>query len=121
MIGNQRGIGERHIDMTTSRRFLLALLAGVVVLAAACGDSDETISASGGGADAPGVDGREFWSVDVTENGSPRELVEGTRITLRFDGDQLGASAGCNSIHWDRIDTTLTKWASASSRLAGRV
>ncbi|HLA16924.1 MAG TPA: META domain-containing protein [Candidatus Limnocylindrales bacterium] len=49
-------------------------------------------------ATAPGgsLDGREFLSTSVTEGGVIRQLVPGTRISLRFDDDQIGASAGCN-------------------------
>lgn len=46
----------------------------------------------------PELDGHEYWSTAVTEDGSPRPLVEGTRIQLRFDEGRIGASAGCNSI-----------------------
>lgn len=97
--GNQVAARERLIDMTTARRSLFVpILMLLALVAAACGDSDETISA-GGSTDAPiGLDGREFWSVDVTENGATRLLVDGTRITLRFSGDSVGASAGCNSM-----------------------
>jgi heat shock protein HslJ len=44
--------------------------------------------------------GRTFLSTSVTENGQPRPLVAGTRITLNFveDGHRLGAQAGCNSM-----------------------
>jgi heat shock protein HslJ len=44
--------------------------------------------------------GRTFLSTSVTEDGQPRPLVAGTRITLNFveDGHRLGAQAGCNSM-----------------------
>jgi len=49
-------------------------------------------------ATAPGssLNGREFLSTSVTEGGVVRQLVPGTRISLRFNGDQIGVSAGCN-------------------------
>src|SRR3990172_6688727 len=49
-------------------------------------------------ATAPGgsLDGREFLSTSVTDGGAVRQLVPGTRISLRFDDDRIGASAGCN-------------------------
>jgi heat shock protein HslJ len=76
---------------TIALLFLLALTAG-------CGRG--TISQ--GGSDASGGDepwGRTFLSTSVTENGQPKPLVEGTRISLRFsDGHELGAQAGCNSM-----------------------
>ncbi len=36
----------------------------------------------------------------MTENGQPKPLVAGTRITLNFvaDGHRLGAQAGCNQM-----------------------
>jgi heat shock protein HslJ len=47
---------------------------------------------------APEVKDREFLSVAVTENGVPRALVAGTRISLRFGDDEVGAHAGCNQL-----------------------
>lgn len=44
------------------------------------------------------LDGLEFLSTSVTENGADRPLVPGTQIRLSFRDAQLGASAGCNSI-----------------------
>jgi heat shock protein HslJ len=42
---------------------------------------------------------RTFIATSVTENGAPKELVEGSRIVLNFRADgQLGAHAGCNSM-----------------------
>lgn len=41
-----------------------------------------------------GIDGRQFVSTSV----SGYELVPGTLIRLTFDGDSIGAQAGCNSI-----------------------
>jgi heat shock protein HslJ len=48
-----------------------------------------------------GVEGREFLSTSVTEDGAPMALVAGTRIRLAFTDGQLAASAGCNSIGGD--------------------
>src|SRR2546423_11077938 len=44
--------------------------------------------------------GRTFLSTSVTENGRPRPVVDGTRISLTFvaDGHRLGAQAGCNQM-----------------------
>jgi heat shock protein HslJ len=56
-----------------------------------------------------GLDDRTFLSVAVTDDGAPRPLVADTRIRLSFDGNNLGASAGCNqmgftySLDGDRI------------------
>src|SRR3546814_6658872 len=40
----------------------------------------------------------EYVSVEVSEGDDARPLVVGTTITMRFDGDQLGASLGCNQL-----------------------
>ncbi len=50
-----------------------------------------------GGGDAA-LDGTEWLSLAVTEDGEDRPLVDGTQIHLRFTDGQLGASAGCNSM-----------------------
>lgn len=47
---------------------------------------------------APPLDGTEWLSTSVTEDGADRPLVDGTQISLRFADGQLGASAGCNAI-----------------------
>src|SRR5215210_7567338 len=44
------------------------------------------------------VDGRQFVSVSVTDNGSPRPLVQATTIRLAFQDGTLTASGGCNVI-----------------------
>jgi heat shock protein HslJ len=41
---------------------------------------------------------RDFLSINVTDGGAARPLVDGTRIRLHFGTTDLGASAGCNSI-----------------------
>jgi heat shock protein HslJ len=74
---------------------LLLLAVGL----AGCGQATNTQA----GAAKPGGGepwGRTFLSTSVTENGQPKPLAEGTRISLRFDGErrQLGAQAGCNSM-----------------------
>jgi heat shock protein HslJ len=80
---------------TTTTLLLLAL----VLVAGACGR--ERLPQAGA-ADPSGSEpwGRTFLSTSVTENGQPRELVAGTRITLNFfaDGHRLGAQAGCNQM-----------------------
>ena len=61
----------------------------IVVLAVtviACGDQPA------------GLDGRDFVSTSVTDDGAPMALVPGTQIRIAFHDGQLGASAGCNSI-----------------------
>ena len=46
----------------------------------------------------PDLDGRTFLSTSVTESGTDRPLVEGTRIRLGFEDGHLSASAGCNTL-----------------------
>lgn len=79
----------------TMRRFMIG--AAVLVMAAGCG----------GGAGATtqaddGLEGRTFLAESVTENGEPRDLVEGTGIRLEFTADgELRANAGCNHLFTD--------------------
>lgn len=46
----------------------------------------------------PTLDGTEWLSVAVTEDGVDRPLADGTQIRLSFTDGQLGASAGCNTM-----------------------
>jgi heat shock protein HslJ len=63
------------------------------------------VSACGGPAVAPTLDGRVFLSTAVTENGADRPLVAGTRVRLGFGDGSLTASAGCNTMGGDvRLD-----------------
>ena len=72
-------------------RFQIALLS---TLLAACGAVSQ-----------PTLDGTEWLSTAVTDDGADRPLVDGTRIRLGFTDGQLAASAGCNTIGGDyRID-----------------
>jgi heat shock protein HslJ len=51
--------------------------------------------------DPPGSDpsNRTFLAQDVTENGSPRVLVDGTTLQLHFyESPRVTASAGCNTL-----------------------
>jgi heat shock protein HslJ len=65
----------------------------VVLLLAAC-----SAVPSGGGVGGNPLDGHDFLSTSVTEDGADRPLVDGTRIRISFDDGQLGASAGCNTL-----------------------
>lgn len=66
-----------------------------LLLLAACGDEMMT-------AESDGLEGRTFLSEAVTDDGKPRELVEGTRIALEFGDDgRLSAHAGCNHLFTD--------------------
>ena len=46
----------------------------------------------------PRLDDRVYLSQRVLEDGTPRELVEGTRLQLAFEGQRVGARAGCNTL-----------------------
>lgn len=72
---------------------LFALLGGVLL---SCGDR-------GGEDPASPADGATKLDVTyvvtgATVGGKPRSLVKGSEIRLRFDGDRLGISAGCNTM-----------------------
>ena len=60
--------------------FVMALLAGTLL--AGCG--------AAGGLDLDGTN----WELTLLDGGA---LIPDTRITLRFEGDQVKGSAGCNS------------------------
>jgi heat shock protein HslJ len=49
-------------------------------------------------APASTLDGTEWLSIAVTEDGADRPLVDGTQIRLGFTDGELAASAGCNTI-----------------------
>ena len=78
-------------------RFLLPALV-IVLFAAACGDRDREPIDLGTDAEGVNVTGKEFWSTRVVENGEERALVEGTRISLRFEAGELSVRAGCNNM-----------------------
>jgi len=76
----------------------VVFLTGLVLAMAGCGDEGETPPAGSGGPDEA-LRGRTFLSTAVTENGRPRALVKGTRISFWFaDDGRLVANAGCNSM-----------------------
>jgi heat shock protein HslJ len=68
----------------------VALLAGVTLLFAACGDDSE----SAGDASSADLAGRTFLSTDA----STFDIVDGTVISMSFEADTLGVQAGCNNI-----------------------
>lgn len=94
------------------RRFLVMMVGLVVLVGSGCGDDDDAAvgdetpsteepGGNDGGSDsgAGPFDGRTFLSTEVTENGQPRPLVEGTEIALDFGPEgQIGIQAGCNSM-----------------------
>lgn len=78
-------------------RWVVAASVGgmVMVVAAAC--------ATPQGPGGPGADGwpadRTFIATSVTEDGAPKAIVEGTRISVDFRAEgRVGAHAGCNSM-----------------------
>ena len=83
----------------TQSKTLAALLAFSLVLGA-CGDDKTVVGGPTASDDSSelSLNGRQFWSVSVLEDGVERPLVEGTRISLRFNNGNIAASAGCNSM-----------------------
>ena len=82
---------------TTSTLLLIAF----ALAAGACGQERIPQAGASSSTSAGGEPwGQTFLSTSVTENGQPKTLVEGTRITLNFftDGHRLGAQAGCNQM-----------------------
>jgi len=67
------------------------MAAALLMVAASCGDDDD---ASGDPVTAESLDGKTFLSTDVTG----QTLVADTRITLRFEGTNISAIAGCNTM-----------------------
>ncbi|MEV6240388.1 META domain-containing protein [Lentzea sp. NPDC051838] len=77
-----------------SYRVLAAVIA-VALLATGCGNRSGGSAGQGSG----DVQGKVFTSTSVTEQGTPRAMVEGTRVELRFTDDgRLLANAGCNQM-----------------------
>lgn len=85
--------------MRTRRPAVLAALVGCIIVAVSgCTDDVDVFSEPGPegfGSEVTvrSLDGRSFTGDDVTGH----DLVEGTTITLGFDGDRLSAGAGCNT------------------------
>ncbi|MEO0492169.1 MAG: META domain-containing protein [Actinomycetota bacterium] len=79
-----------------------SLLLALAVFAGACGDDETTTTdTDDSGSGAGTIADREFWSTAVTIDGEPFALVDGTRITLRFDAASISAGAGCNNLGGD--------------------
>jgi len=74
-----------------------ALSSGVVLVVAACATPQDGAGPGALGDGWPGT--RTFVATSVTENGAPKTLVEGSRITVSFQSDgRISAHAGCNSM-----------------------
>jgi heat shock protein HslJ len=77
----------------------LVLLAGLLLTATACGDQTAEPPAGSSGSPDDTLRGRTFLGGTVTENGKPRTLVTGTKLSLWFSDDgRLVANAGCNTV-----------------------
>jgi heat shock protein HslJ len=87
--------------MRRSNTLLLGIL--IALTAAACGGDDEAVDAGDAGdAGSAGSidleDPGDYVADDISEGGSPRALVAGTEIAIRFTDGEVSANAGCNSI-----------------------
>lgn len=79
---------------------MLAALLGLSLVLGACGNDETVVGGPAVSDDSaePALDGRQFWSISVLENGVERPLVDDTRISVRFNNGNISASAGCNSM-----------------------
>ncbi len=81
---------------------LLAILATGFVVMAACGSDAAPVTAGDDPAgDAIGFDLEdpgEYRATEITEDGVPRPLVEGTTLTVWFTNGEVSVSAGCNHL-----------------------
>jgi heat shock protein HslJ len=74
----------------------LTATALLVLVVAGCSSAASPSASDGAG---PGtVDGRTFLSSDLTQDGEPRPLVDGTQLRLAFADGQVTVNAGCNTI-----------------------
>lgn len=73
-----------------------AVIAVSVILVAGC--ADPSGSGAGGSVFADDLDGQAFVGGTVVASGDSRGVVEGTRLSLEFDGDSLSTGAGCNQM-----------------------
>lgn len=72
----------------------LILVSVCLLVLSSCG----TVTGTGDAGDGDELDGRTFLSTAVTQDGSPRPLVEGSRIQLSLEDGRLTARAGCNTL-----------------------
>ncbi len=73
--------------MNRSRSVLVIAL--LLLVASGCSSGDQI---------SQDLDGHEYWSTNVVQDGQPFPLVEGTNMTLTFTDGNVRAHAGCNSI-----------------------
>jgi heat shock protein HslJ len=82
--------------MNASRLGLFALLAlGASTALGGCGDAGSRGVTPGSG---DSLAGTTYVVTAVTEAGRPRDLVDGTEVRVRFDGDRVVLTAGCNTM-----------------------
>jgi len=95
-------------------RTALVLVAASAIVLAACGSDDD--SSSGSSPTADELAGATFESTDVTGY----DLVPDSMITIGFEADTLGASAGCNSMSgaYAITDDTLEVGVMAATMMA---
>lgn len=85
---------QRQQCMTRSPILRAAgLVAALALVASACGD-DSPAASDATGAPVLAIDGATYLSQSVTGY----TLADGSRLTLFFDGEQISANAGCNSM-----------------------
>jgi len=91
--------------MNASSLPVLALVAlGVSTALGGCGDGGSRGPTPGAG---DSLAGTTYVVTAVTETGRPRELVEATEVRLRFDGERVVLTAGCNTMGGSyRLDGT---------------
>jgi len=97
-------------------RTALVLVAASAIVLAACGSDDDSSSSSGSSPTADELAGTTFESTEVTGY----DLVPGSMITIGFEADTLGASAGCNSMSgaYAITDDTLEVGVMAATMMA---
>lgn len=86
-----------------ARRFAAGLGVLAVLATAGCGDGEaaprDATTPPSGQATPPGqAAAQTYLSVEVTEDGRPRQLPPGVRIRLTFHRDAITAEAGCNTL-----------------------
>ncbi|MGB0101006.1 MAG: META domain-containing protein [Nocardioides sp.] len=98
--------------LRTTRGLVLATAA--VLALGACG--------SGGGSDADAPTADDLDGTTYTSTGvSGHDLVEGTAVTLSFEGDRMAAAAGCNNqAAAYEVEGATLRWSgeAASTRMA---
>jgi heat shock protein HslJ len=96
-------------------RTALVLVAASTIVLAACGSDDDS-SSSGSSPTADDLAGNVYESTGVTGH----DLVPDSTITIGFEADTIGATAGCNSMSggYTITDDTLEIGVMASTMMA---